>query len=334
MTSVFAPEAAEHRGGRRFRFVALTLVGALVSSTGGWWLAHELDNAGSVDTARHEEAGQQAVDRARQPIDVTVAQEENEEYDPDSFPSTWRIILDKPLSAQTQQALTAITLSPDDDRDASRRVWELLKPLGGRLLTDQPMMTQTPKHFTTGGTVTSFRLGLESRKTAPVNIDSITADDINCFPADAAVVVSYPPAGESMMTNLALDLSGRSKVLVVEDENGGRQGKPYFQGASIALGQNQTGSNLKIDAITQNETCTFKLKAAYRVAGEETPAAPLEILDNGKPFKAEGLPVRAIQHFELSWSLPSDGYKSGWICAGAVEPGICEVAPWLQETVK
>ncbi|MEV7124374.1 hypothetical protein [Kitasatospora griseola] len=298
MTRVFAPEGAEHRGGRRVRFVALTLAAALVSSVGGWWLAHELDNVGSVDTARHEDAAQQSVDNARQPIDVTVAQETFEEYDPNTFPDTWYIILDKPLSAETQRALTAITVNGDDFREAPRKTWELLKSLGGRLLTDQPTM-KMPEHSTWAGTTTSFRLGLESRKTAPVNIDNITAADVNCAPADAAVVVRYPPAGESPMRNLALDLSARSKVLLVEDEEGGRQGKPYFQGASIALGQNQTGSNLQIDAITKNETCTFKLKAAYRVAGEAAPGTPLEILNNGKPFKVEGSPERAVQYFEL-----------------------------------
>lgn len=310
----------------------MTLAAALVGSTGGWWLAHELDNVGSVDTARHEDSAQRAVDGARPPIDITVAQETFEEYDPDSFPDTWYIILDKPLSAETQQALTAIAINPNDFREAPKRVWELLKPLGGRLLTDQPTMVQTPKNFTAAGTATSFRLGLESRKTAPVNIDSITADDVNCVPADTAVVVRYPPAGESPMRNLALDLSGRSKVLVVEDEEGGRQGKPYFQGASIALGQNQTGTNLKIDAITKNETCTFKLKAAYRVAGEAAPGAPLEILDKGKPFKAEGVPARAIQYFELGIGVPRNG-KSAWACAGTVKPGICNDEP-RQDYVK
>ncbi|MFJ6617645.1 hypothetical protein ACIQOW_08740 [Kitasatospora sp. NPDC091335] len=327
MTSVLAPDGAAHRGGRRVRFVALTVAVALVSSTGGWWLAHELDNMGSVDTARHQDAAQREVDGARPPIDVTVTQDTFEEYDPVSFPNTWYIVLDKPLSAQAQQALTAIPVNPRDFREHVRKVWELLRPMGGRLLTDQPTLVRAPEHFTYNGTATSFRLGLESRKTAPVNIDDITADDVDCVPADAATVVRYPPEGESPMRNLALDLSGRSKVLVVEDE-GGQQGKPYFQGASIALGQNQTGSNLKIDAITKNETCTFKLKADYRVAGEAAPGAPLEILAQGKPFKAEGVPARAVQYFERGYGdVP-------WYCAGTVEPGICDTAGWLQEHVK
>ncbi|MER8046681.1 hypothetical protein [Streptomyces sp. NPDC094032] len=327
--SVIAPHVVGLRGPRRVMVVALTLACGLVAGAAGWWVGHSLDNVSAVDTARHEDDGQRAVDRARQPVEVSTAYVAQGDYDPATFPGEWQIVLDKPLSAETQRALTAIRLGYGDDGGASRKVWELLRPLGGRVLAYQPAMSKTPPHFTTGGTVTSIRLGLESLKSAPVNIDDISADAVTCVPADAAVVVSYPPAGDSPVKNLALDLSGRSKVLLVEDEEGGRQGTPYFQGASVALGQNQTGSNLRIDAITQHETCTFTLKASYRVAGEAPPSAPLEILDKGVPFKAEGRPAHPVQHFELSWSLPSNGRKSGWTCAGSVEPGICEVAPWL-----
>jgi hypothetical protein len=242
------------------------------------------------------EAQQDAVreiDQARPPFTSTA------DYDT-SPPEFWKIVLDRTLTGGEQATLESI---PFDDQ-FGRRVWEFLRPLGGRLLRYPTSMLQPPPSFDPGlafwSDSTTFNMNLFSERNSQLSITDMRAVNVSCRPPSANTIVEFPPQGEAEYSGILFDLTSTDPAPFITDP-GDDQGQLYFSQRKIDLGGGLAPGGLRVEAMVRDESCNWEILAKYR--DSSTQNGEVVLRDGDKPFFAEALPTEPEQYWVVDLVL-------------------------------
>ncbi|MGW1768597.1 hypothetical protein ACWCQL_31720 [Streptomyces sp. NPDC002073] len=260
---------------------------ALIGALGAYFLALGLDVATAETTARAEKAAEDALDREEAPFTAQVTYVDYKTYGR-YLPVGAAIVLDRTLTADEQQRLTAIPLGENQDQ----QVWDLFKSLGGRMIE------------TYDGDARTFRLSLFSDRTAALSITDMQAVVDRCHPSKAQTVVQLP-SGDGVYW----DLGRRSAVPVIAGSPEAEDYRlPYFPRRRIDLGGGQGPGALQVTSSVLGETCEWHIEARYEDSAGAHPA--VRVSDGGRPLVTEAVPAQPRVYFSIN-------LDKGWECAGA-----------------
>ncbi|MFJ6936114.1 hypothetical protein [Streptomyces sp. NPDC101132] len=309
-----APGVRELPRRQRWRYVAVTLAAAFAGALGAYLVSLALDAATAETVIKVTKDAEDRVDRAEKPFTAQVTHPDRSTADAD-FPGVWMIVLDHRLTAAEQERLAAIR--PERDSKAfGRRVWALLRPLGGRLIEFAPMIPNASSAH-----AQRFRLTLFSDRQAGLSVKDMRARVDSCVPSSARTLVVNVPAGNSPVAGIAWDVGERSEVALVADD-GEAQGRPFFDEFQIDLGNGQAPGGLQVTALIGNgQTCRWHIDAYYEDTEGRHPA--VRIQDGGRPLVTEGPPARPRLLFQMD-PKPAGG---PWGCLGEVETTACVPEP-------
>ncbi|MEV6819977.1 hypothetical protein AB0M72_14595 [Nocardiopsis dassonvillei] len=275
--------------------VALVLLAAV--SLGGYAAGYAYDLWSTESLLREQRAAEAEMDQERAPFTASIA------YDT-SVPHNFKIVLDRPLTAREAQTLRATP---------SEEVWDLLQPLGGRLVRyGSSMNTGAPgtwEWHREGGVLpdaTVFTMNLLSTRTSQLSIVDMTPVNVSCTEPTAVTVVEFPPQGEAAYPGVIVDLTEDDPELYVSDE-GPDQGLRYFSHRRIDLGGGTDPGGLRVEALVGDRSCEWEIRARYTDARENTDEVVLR--DGDRPFFAEALPAQPRQYWMASamFSSPDGG---------------------------
>ncbi|WP_431934649.1 hypothetical protein [Micromonospora sp. RP3T] len=253
------------------------------------------DVASDVLTARIRAKAQHGADReidlAKAPFTSTA------DYDT-SPPLSGKILLDRVLTREEQAALEAIPI----DSAAFAKVWEFLRPLGGRLLRYPTSMLQPPANFDPGAAIwlhsTTFKMNLFSERTTQLSITDMRAVNVSCQPSSAKTVVESLPQGEAQYAGVLFDLTVADSTPFVTDA-GSDQGQPYFSRRKIDLGDGMSPGGLRVEAAVKDQSCSWEIEARYRDSTQQDHEVTLR--DGDKPFFSEALPKQPEQYWTIDF---------------------------------
>ncbi|MFI5897495.1 hypothetical protein ACIA5D_46130 [Actinoplanes sp. NPDC051513] len=275
--------------------VVLVMAGALVAL--GWDLVSDTWTAKPRAEAQRD--ADRGIDLAKTPFTSTA------DYDT-SLPEFWKIVLDRTLTEDEQAALEAIPLD-----GAGKKVWEFLRPLGGRLLRYPTSMLQPPPNFDSGeafwADATIFNMNLFSERTSQLSIVDMRAINVSCRPPSAKTVVEFPPQGEAEYPGVLFDLTTKDTAPFITDP-GDDQGQPYFSRRKIDLGGGTSPGALRVEAMVRGQSCQWEIQARYRDSignGSE-----VTLRDGDKPFFAEALPAKPEQYWVVDFLPSGSSYLS------------------------
>ncbi|WP_435106811.1 hypothetical protein [Nocardiopsis synnemataformans] len=293
--------------------VALVLLAAV--SLGGYAAAYAYDLWSTESLVREQRAAEVEVDQERAPFTSSVT------YDT-SVPHNFKIVLDRPLTAREAETLQA---TPSED------VWDLLQPLGGRLVRyGSSLNTESPDAWDwhrSGGDLpdaTVFTMNLLSTRTSQLSIVDMTPVNVSCSEPTAVTVVEFPPQGEAAYPGVIVDLAEDDPELYISDE-GPDQGQRYFSRRRIDLGGGLDPGGLRVEALVGDRSCEWEIRARYTDARENTDEVVLR--DGDQPFFAEALPARPQQywmagalfaHPDGSSFMPCHEMRSEPVCADSL----------------
>ncbi|MER5930491.1 hypothetical protein [Streptomyces sp. NPDC002054] len=300
-----APGARGLSRTQRWRYLAIIVVAALVAGLGAYFLPFLLDLATAETTARAQQQAEEAVDREAPPFTAQVTAERHATYGAD-FPDAWMIVLDRVLTADEQGRLARIRPGvPEFDR----QVWELLQPLGARLIEIPPLGRGIPV-----GHAQTFQLRLFSDRTAALAVKDMRAKVDRCYAPTAQTLVRKVPEGSEALDGIIWNLAGRDEVPVITDE-GGDQGQPYFTRKQINLGNGQSPGGLRVLSVVRAETCEWHIEAHYEDSAGSHP--PVRITNGEKPLVTEAPPSNP----RLSFTIRAD--LTSWACTGEIRTADC-----------
>lgn len=265
-----------------------------------------LDRSTATDRARSDKQAQQAVDREQPAFVSTVTPLDYGQYLPEAF----SVLLDRPLTEGEQATLTAL------NGDASR-VWEFLKPLGGRVVEHASYVAPLEDGNENRGHAQTFDLNLNSDRAAGLTINNMTAVKDSCRAPTAQTVVTIPPAGAESRQGLLWDLTGgptdKPRGPYVLDEGEPHEGQLYFRRNVVELGNGQSNMAFRIQPEVSTHTCEWHIVASYT---DTTGSHEQRIPSGTGTFTTEAIPSQPVQYFER---VPA----SGWGCLGEVSQQGC-----------
>lgn len=224
-----------------------------------------------------------------------------------SVPGNWRIVLDRPLAPEEQGRLRAIPV----DQQFGQRVWDFLRPLGGRLLRIPVAMDQLPPGYDpfdperswASADATVFTLTLLSGRDSQLSILDMNPVVTSCRNSSAKTVVEFPPQGEAVYPGVVVDLASENPTLLITDE-GSDQGEPYFSRRRIDLGGGLEPGGLRVEALARDQSCEWEIEARYQDAEENVGRVTLR--DGDRPFVAEAVPQDLEQYWLMDLSPSGD----------------------------
>ncbi|MFJ3904604.1 hypothetical protein [Streptomyces sp. NPDC090025] len=278
---------------KRWKVVATTL--SLVAALGlvgiyaNYAVPKWLDESAKPSDAATDQRIQDDLDKEETAFTAAV------DYDR-SPPETWRVVLDRPLTAPEQRRLGTL----DGDAEAARGY---LTSLGGRTLRHPSSFDDRADLMPrfTGTDATVFLMNLFSRRQSKLTVLSMEAVDVSCRTPTARTVVDLPPQGGAAYEGVLFDLSTPAAPPIVTDA-GPLQGQPHFAHRKIDLGGGESPGGLRVEAVTRAKTCDWAIEAKYR--DEYQGFGALVLKDGDKPFVAEGTPLKPEQLWVRDSSEP------------------------------
>ncbi|MEU4781133.1 hypothetical protein [Micromonospora sp. NPDC023633] len=265
-----------------------------------------LDRSTATDRARSDRQAQKAVDREQPAFTSTATPLDYDQYLPEAF----TVLLDRPLTEGEQATLTAL------NGDASR-VWEFMKPLGGRIVERASYVAPFEDGNENRGNAQTFDLNLNSDRAAGLTINNMTAVKDSCRAPTAQTVVVIPPAGAESRQGLLWDLTGgptdKPHGPYVLDEGEPQEGQLYFRRNVVELGNGQSNMAFRIQPEVSTHTCEWHIVASYT---DTTGSHEQRIPSGAGTFTTEAVPSQPVQYFER---VPG----SGWGCLGEVSQQGC-----------
>ncbi|WP_223839205.1 hypothetical protein [Nocardiopsis deserti] len=280
--------------------VALVLLAA--ASLGGYAAAYAYDLWSTESLLREQRAAEAEVDQERAPFTSSIT------YDT-SVPHNFKFVLDRPLTAQEGETLRATP---------AREAGDFLQSLGGRLVRyGSSLYPESPdawKWERPGGDLpdaTVFTMNLLSTRTSQLSIVDMTPVNVSCSEPTAVTVVEFPPQGESTYPGVIVDLAEDDPELYVSNE-GPDQGLRYFSHRRIDLGGGTDPGGLRVEALVDDQSCEWEIRARYTDARENTDEVILR--DGDQPFFAEALPAQPQQYWLASALFPHPDGSSFMPC--------------------
>jgi hypothetical protein len=295
-------------------YVAVTAALALAGLVLAYYVTFVLDRSTATDRARSDKRAEKAVDREQPAFVSTVTPHDYDQY----MPGAIAVLLDRPLTAREQAALTAMT------GDESR-VWAFLKSLGGRIVEHPSYVEPFEDGNRRRGQAQSFDLNLNSDRGTGLTINGMTAVKDSCRAPSAQTIVNLPPAGSEPRQGLLWDLTGGAedspKGPYVLDE-GASQGELYFRRNIVDLGNGQPNMAFRIQPEVSRHTCDWHIVASYT---DTTGSHRQRIPDGSRTFTTEAVPQRPVQYFEY---VPA----TGWGCFGEMSQKGCTATEFVLRT--
>ncbi|MGW7510664.1 hypothetical protein ACWGJ0_23545 [Streptomyces massasporeus] len=309
-TEHFIP-GSRHLSPRKRRRLLIAVAAALVVGALGGLLADFVIEVGTAKPRiRAEQDAEKELDSEEDPLVSAI------DYD-QTAPVNLKIVLDRRLTKAEQEKLKSL---PFTQQRYGGDVWNLLRPLGGRMIRYPASMLNPPPGFDATNwdrsDATIFKMNLFSDRTSMLSITGMTPVNLSCRPSTAKAVVEIPPQGIEVYSNIAFDLTAHgSGPLIVEE--GEEQGQPFFSRRKIDLGGAMSPGGLRVEAMVREKSCRWEIKAQYRDASQKSDTVILR--DGKKPFFAEALPVDPEQH----WITETDGPASLIPCHEEPEQIVC-----------
>ncbi|TDQ54339.1 hypothetical protein [Actinorugispora endophytica] len=312
----YFPEARGASGRTRLRAWAVSVALALLVGGGGFAGTYTYDLWSTEARVREERAAEAGMDQERAPFTSSVT------YDT-SLSDDFRIVLDRPLTPEEGEALEATPAA---------EVWDLLRPLGGRLIRGFGGMSasppggwswEQPEGATGEAGATVFTMTLLSTRSTQLSIVDMTPVNISCAEPTATTVVEYPPAGQASYPGVVVDLNHRDPALYISDE-GPDQGQPYFSRRRIDLGGGLEPGGLRVEALVRGRSCEWEIRARYVDALQNTDEVVLR--DGDRPFFSEAPPERPEQHWLAGYAFGDSGGRTFVPCHETPDEPPC--APW------
>ncbi|AJE82770.1 membrane protein [Streptomyces albus] len=290
---------------QRAVYAALVTVVVVAGLVVAYYAAFVLDRSTARERARSDKQAERSVDREQPAFVATVTPQDYEQ----EVPEVITVLLDRKLTAREQAGLTAL-------RGESARVWEFLKPLGGRLLEHPSGPVEFADSEHTRGQFRTFDLNLNSDRGAGLTVNRMTAVKDDCRAPGARTVVHLPSAGSEPRQGLLWDLTGGKEVRprgpYALDE-GASQGQLYFRQNVVELGNGQSNMAFRVQPEVSTHTCAWHIVASYT---DTTGSHQQRIPSGTGTFTAEAIPARPAQYFE--WVT-----GTGWGCIGELTQRGC-----------
>lgn len=214
--------------------------------------------------------------------------------DPIAAGSQWAFVVDHTLTASQIAGLERL-----DGLDG-QAVWDYLRPLGGRIASD---------NWDTGPRMT-FRMVFLSDRSTSLSIQSMQPVRIACMPSSAATVVDFASEGDDAVPTVTFSLL-KPDVPLAGVNSAGESTGPYFSSHQIDLGAGTTPGALDIQATGEKgRACSWRFRVGFATAsGQSTQVVD----DAGKPFTIEAAPLYPVQH--IQYGLDTSGRKRWADCA-------------------
>lgn len=274
-------------------WVAVACLGLVLAvAAGGYAAGLAYDRWSTGEGTGEDAAAGSAADEEAEPLTASVT------YDT-SPPENFRIVLDRPLTPEEGERLQA---TPGEE------VWDLLQPLGGRLIRyPSSLYPESPGAWTwvepgrQSPDATAFTLDLRASGASPLSVLDMTPVNVSCTEPAAVTVVDLPIQGEQFTSGAIVGLSEEDPELYVADE-GPEQGQRYFDHARIDLQGGGEPQGLRVEALVEGQSCEWEIRARYRDARENEGEVLLR--DGERPFLAEAAPRDPEQYWMASAMLP------------------------------
>jgi len=261
-----------------------------VLAVGGYAATFAYDLWSTDARIREEREAEARIDLERDPFSGSIT------YDT-SLPEDFKIVLDRPLTAQEAAVLEA---TPTEE------VWNYLEPLGGRLIRRfsgpiaEPPIGWSWEDGPEWPEATVFTMTLLSARTSQLSIVDMDPVNVSCAEPTGVTVVDYPPAGQAAYPGVVVDLQHDDPTLFISDE-GPDQGEPYFSRRRIDVGGGLEPGGLRVEAAVLDQSCEWEIEARYRDAQQN--AGQIILDDGGRPFLAEASPARPDQYWLASYAV-------------------------------
>jgi hypothetical protein len=252
----------------------------------------------------------EAIDNARPPFSISV------DYDDPLWTGEVKIVLDRELTLSEQGEMHDIASLGEG---GSLAIWEYLQSIGGRLLfypSDIPLPDQADGLRWPRGEATVFNMDIFSERQSQVSITDMRVVNVSCREPSAQAVIVIPPQGGFSYDGIRVDLTAADPVPLITDP-GEDLGQPYFSERRIDLGNGQSPGGLRVEAVTEGQSCDWEFQATYHDATGRYHEMTLR--DGDSPFFAEAIPTEPAQ---LWIADPSRLYASpSYLVACHEEPG-------------
>ncbi|MDT0307555.1 hypothetical protein RM780_11345 [Streptomyces sp. DSM 44917] len=241
-----------------------------------------------------------------------------------SVPGNWTIVLDRPLTPEEQGTLRAIPV----DAQFGQRVWDLLRPLGGRLLHIPVAMDPLPPGYDpftnpwADASATAFTMALLSDRASQLSILDMRPVNLSCTDPVAETVVEFPPQGEATYPGVVVDLASENPTFLITDD-AADQGQPYFSRRRIDLGGGLEPGGLRVEALARGQSCEWEIEARYQDAAQNVDS--VTIRNDGQPFFAEAVPDDPEQYWRME--LSPDGEPTWTPCHETPSVSTCGQGP-------
>ncbi|OEJ93856.1 hypothetical protein [Streptomyces thermolilacinus] len=232
-----------------------------------------------------------------------------------NFPDGTSIVLDRVLTADEQTRLTSLDFR---DERFHQKVWELLEPLGARVVTLPSKVVGAPPGK--GNSARTFQLRLHSDRARELSIVDLRATVEECSPPTARTVVSFASGGSAAIQGVVWYLASGVVVPLISDEDAPHAGEPFFRYHQIDLGDGASPGALRVESVADKESCSWHVDATYT----DTEGTHGPVRHDGKPFSTEAVPQNPHLRFQVDLGL-SGGLP--WLCSGAVATGRCTFTP-------
>ncbi|MFH0244599.1 hypothetical protein ACGRHY_19790 [Streptomyces sp. HK10] len=286
--------------------MALSLILFIGAAVVGYAIGYVGDSQTQQDRTANEKRAEEVEDRKEEPFTATV------EYD-DSPPEVWKIVLDRTLTEAEQKRLSAFRVSEEARK--------YLTSLGGRTIRYTSLLNSDPMDLVpqAGGNSTVFKMNLFSKRDTQLSITDLKAVDVSCREPTAKAVIVFPPQGGAAYEGILYNLAKPDLGPIITDEK--YQGEHYFSRRKINLGGGESPGGLRVEAVTQRQSCTWELEAHYRDAYQNFGTVRLRHGD--KPFYAEGIPARPQQLWYMN--IGAQAGEDMWLsCGDDTEDPFCQ----------
>jgi hypothetical protein len=230
-----------------------------------------------------------------------------------SFPDGTAIVLDRVLTPDEQARLTSLDFRSERFH---QKVWDLLEPLGARVVTRPSNVVGGPP--LKGNSARTFQLKLHSDRARELSIVDLRATVEDCSPPTARTVVSFASGGSASIQGVVWYLASGVDVPFISDEDAPNVGQPFFRYHQIDLGDGASPGALRVESVVDKESCSWHIDATYTDTGGVH--GPVRITHNGEPFFTEAVPQNPHLWFQVDLGL-SGGLP--WMCSGAVATAGC-----------
>jgi hypothetical protein len=306
------PEAHGLRGKKRVRVFVLRVLAGFTALLLALFVENRFGLLWTESSIQAEAEAQERLDLEGPAFSSQVTEAV---FEPGITP--YDFVFDRRLTRAEQQRLTAFV--PKEHGELR----DYLLSIGGRMIEYPSECCLSPTGVASGGgRATVFNLHLLTDRQAPLTINDLRANILQCRPSKAVTVVQVPPQGGGSYMGIRFDLTAENPVARINDISD-QQGEPFFRHNVINLGNGAEPGNLRVESVTGGKSCKWEILAEYT---DRNGSHDQTIRNGREPFFTEALPQNPEQHWILIAGGPTG---SAWLeCVSRNYPS--DQAAWCE----